>query len=546
MTSRTWIAGGAVAALLAGLPPAPGAQDRASAQRIEPRTIAELRQWDGRIDRMLRTDELVVRRVFGDPQVPGRTHERADQRHRGIPVVGGDVVRQIDGGQTVSIFGTLYEGIDLDVTPRLTPRDAKAAVERLTGARLGESRTPELTVLPRPEGGYALTYRIRVAARGDVRVYFLDAATGDVVFDYSDKKTQSAVGTGVGVLGDTKKLSVSSAGGQFTANDQLRPPSLRTLNMKGDFLRMEDILNGFVSPGQGDLATDDDNSWNDGPAVDAHAYAGWVYDYYYKRFDRHGLDNADMGLWSFVHPVNRQDLEENYDLYGDAILDYYINAFYCCDGAMVYGEGLPPGYVLAGSNQSVDFFSAALDIVAHELTHGVTDFTSNLIYRNEPGALSEAFSDIMAASVEFYFEPAGDDLQRADYLIGEDVIRPGGIRSMSNPASFGDPDHYSKRYTASGDNGGVHTNSSIVNQAFYLAIESGTNRTSGMSVQGVGAANREQIEQVFYRAFTLMLPSNATFSVARAACEQAARDLYGASSAAFRAVSQAWAAVGVS
>jgi len=546
MTLRTWIAGGAVAALLAALPSAPGAQDRAGLTRIGPRTIAELRQWDGRIDRMLQADDLVVGRVFPDTRVTGRTHERAGQRYRGVPVFGGDVVRQLDGGQTVSIFGTLYEGIDIDVTPRLTPSDAKAALERLTGARLGVSRTPELTVLPMPDGGYALTYRLRIAARGDVREYFLDATTGDIVFDYSDKKTQSAVGRGVGVLGDSKKLSVTSSGGRFTANDQLRPPSLRTLNMKGDFLRLEDILNGFVSPGDSDLATDDDNDWTDGPAVDAHAYAGWVYDYYYKRFDRHGLDNADMGLLSFVHPANRQDLEENYALYGDPILDYYLNAFYCCDGAMIYGEGLPPGYVLADSGQTVDFFSAAIDIVAHELTHGVTDSTSNLIYSNESGALSEAFSDVMATSVEFYFEPPGDGLRHADYLIGEDVIRPGGIRSMSNPASFGDPDHYSKRYTGSGDNGGVHINSSIVNQAFYLAIEGGTNRTSGMSVQGVGAGNREQIEQVYYRAFTLLLPSNATFSVARGACEQAARDLYGESSAAFRAVSQAWAAVGVS
>lgn len=545
MTLRTWIAGSAVATILAAVPPAPGAQDRAGLVRIGPQTIAELRQWDGRIDRMLRSDDLVVRRVFADRQVPGRTHERSDQRFRGVPVFGGDVVRQIDGGQTVSIFGTIYEGIDLDVTPRLTPGDAKAAIERLTGARLGVARTPELTVLPRPEGGYALTYRVRVAARGDVRVYFLDAAAGDVVFDYSDKKNQSAVGRGVGVLGDDKKLSVTSSGGRFTANDQLRPPSLRTLDMQGDFLRLEDILNGFVSPGQGDLATDDDNDWTDGPAVDAHAYAGWVYDYYYKRFDRHGLDNADMGLWSFVHPATRQDFEENYDRYGDAILDYYINAFYCCEGAMVYGEGLPPGWLL-GNGQTVDFLSAALDIVAHELTHGVTDATSDLIYRNEPGALSEAFSDIMATSVEFFFEPPGDGQRRADYLIGEDAFRPGGIRSMANPASFGDPDHYSKRYTGSGDGGGVHINSSIVNQAFYLAVEGGTNRTSGMSVQGVGAGNREQIEQIFYRAFTLMLPRTATFSVARAATEQAARDLYGASSAAFRAVSQAWAAVGVS
>jgi thermolysin len=546
MNARTWIAGGMATALVAALASTPEAQDRAGLQRIEPQTIAELRQWDGRLDRLRRSGDLVVRRVSADAKVLGRTHERADQYHLGVRVFGADVARQFDGGQTVSVFGTLYDDIDVDPTPQLSREDAKTAVERLTGARLGASRLPELVVLPEPEGDYTLAYRAQVATRGDVRVYFLDATTGDVVFDYSDLKTQSAVGKGVGVLGDRKKVSVTSSGGGFVASDQLRPLSLHTLDMRGDFLRLEDILNGFLPIQASDLASDADNDWRDGPTVDAHAYSGWVYDYYFKRFGRHGLDNSDLGLWSFVHPVHRQDFLQNYDVYGDGILVYYLNAFYCCGGAMVYGEGLPPGYVLVGSGQYVDFFAAALDIVAHELTHGVTEFTSNLIYQHESGALNEAFSDVMATSVEFYFEPPGSGSQRADYLIGEDVFRPGGLRSMADPAAFGDPDHYTKRYTGSGDNGGVHINSSIVNHAFYLAIEGGTNRTSGMHVSGVGAANRDQIEQVFYRAFTLLLPSNATFSVARAACEQAARDLYGAGSPAYQAISQAWEAVGVS
>ena len=98
---------------------------------------------------------------------------------------------------------------------------------------------------------------------------------------------------------------------------------------------------------------------------------------------------------------------------------------------------------------------------------------------------------------------------------------------------------------AAADNGGVHTNSTIASHAFYLAIESGTNRTSRLAVQGVGSTNREQIEKVFYRGFTQLLPSNATFSLARAATIQAARDLYGTGSAPERAVTQAWTAVGV-
>ena len=95
------------------------------------------------------------------------------------------------------------------------------------------------------------------------------------------------------------------------------------------------------------------------------------------------------------------------------------------------------------------------------------------------------------------------------------------------------------------DNGGVHTNSGIPNQAFYLAIEGGTNRTSGMTVQGVGATNRDQIEKVFFRAFTTLLPPNATFATARAATIQASRDLYGSGGSVERAITQAWDAVGV-
>ena len=114
-----------------------------------------------------------------------------------------------------------------------------------------------------------------------------------------------------------------------------------------------------------------------------------------------------------------------------------------------------------------------------------------------------------------------------------------------NPTVFGDPDHYSIRDTSPDDDGGVHTNSTIPSHAFYLSIEGGRNRVSGLTVQGVGAGNREQIEKSFYRAFTFLLPASANFSTARAATIQAARDLYGANATAVAAITQAWAAVGV-
>jgi thermolysin len=516
------------------------AQAHPGLMQVRPGVLSELREWDARVTSMLRDGDLRERRVFEDTLLPGRQHERLDQYYRGVKVFGADVVRQIAGGQTISVFGVLYSDINLDTVPGLSEVEAKAAVEKLAGVTLGPSRTPELGILPRDGGGYALTYRARAATEGDITVFFLDANTGMVVMAYSDLQTQSAVGKGIGVLGDSKKLSVRTQSGTYQAHDVLRPPAIDTYDMKGNLTRVLAFLNNTVTLGQNDLASDADNDWRDGAAVDAHAYAGFTYDYYYKRFGRAGLDNRNMPMMSLVHPVRREDI---FTYPSSVISLYYVNAFYAGGGVMVYGEGIPPGYTLGG--QFVDYQSGALDVVAHELSHGVTDFTSDLIYRNESGALNESFSDVMATGVEFFFQEVGSGTMKADYLVGEDTWRPGGIRSLANPQAFDDPDHYSRRYTGTADNGGVHSNSGISNHAFYLAIEGGTNRTSGLSVQGVGSSSRDQIEKVFYRAFTQLLPQNATFSMARAACEQAARDLYGASSAAFRAVQQAWIAVGV-
>jgi bacillolysin len=506
-------------------------------------TFAELRAWDPQVDRMIRDGDLRVRRTDDDPLLPGRAHDRLDQFHDGVRVVGGDIARQTRDGVTVSIFGTIHPGIDIDVTPALSADDVRAIVGRLSGAAIGRGRVPELAILPDGSGGYRLTYRVKAFTADEGTEYFIDAKTGAVVRQLIGAQRQAAVvGHGTGVLGDEKKVSVSSSSGAFVAVDRLRPPSLSTYDARGNVTRVLAFLNGVTDLAPSDLASSTSTTWSDAVSIDAHAYLGYVYDYYFKRFGRRGLDNQNIALLSVVHPVRRQDVLTQ----PNRIVDlFYLNAFYAGDGVMVFGEGLPPGIVTLPGRQSWNYLAGALDVIGHELTHGVTDFTSNLVYANESGALNEAFSDIMGTSVEFFYQPAGTALMQADYVIAEDVVTPGGIRNMSNPAVFGDPDHYSIRYTGDADNGGVHTNATIATHAFFLAIEGGTNRTSGLSVQGVGAANREQMEKVFYRAFTQLMPSNATYAVARLVTIQAARDLYGAGGAVERAVTQAWTAVGV-
>jgi bacillolysin len=507
---------------------------------------AQLRSWDATVDAMRRSGELVLSRTRADTVLPGRTHERYEQYVNGVRVIGGEVTRQTAGGLTTSIFGQLHAISGVPDRPELS-EDAARDLFSAMAVRGGPFTRPlELVILARNDGTYALSYSTHVWTREGWMQTYIDARTGEVLLQYNDLKGQAAVGTGTGVLGDTKKISTRLQSGRYLADDALRPPALITYDMQGNLQRTEDYLDGVYIATTSDVASDSDNVWTDGATVDAHVYVGYTYDYYFKRFGRKGLDDRNAPIYAITHPVRRSDLAT---LSEDDIDTFMLNAFWCggCGpsfwGAMMFGEGLPAGITLGG--QTVDFFSAGIDVVAHELTHGVTQYTSNLIYLNESGALNESFSDMMGTSVEFFYQTPGTGLRQADYLIGEDIFRPGGIRSMSNPGAFGDPDHYSRRRIGTEDNGFVHTNNGIPNQAFYLAIEGGTNRTSGLAVTGVGGANREQIEKAFYRAFAFLMPSNSTFSTARAATIQAARDLYGTNSTAERAITQAWTAVGV-
>jgi thermolysin len=130
-------------------------------------------------------------------------------------------------------------------------------------------------------------------------------------------------------------------------------------------------------------------------------------------------------------------------------------------------------------------------------------------------------------------------------VIGETVAGPRGLRALGDPSAYGQADHYDRRFTGGEDNGGVHVNAGIAALAFYLAVEGGVHPTSGVAVAGLGPARRDVIDRVFYRAFVFLLPSDATFAMARRATIQAARDEFGPASDVESAVAEAWTAVGV-
>jgi vibriolysin len=271
------------------------------------------------------------------------------------------------------------------------------------------------------------------------------------------------------------------------------------------------------------LVSSSSNPINTGDnAIDsAHNYAIATYDFYNNNYGRDSIDDNGMILRSRVHYSNN-----------------YNNAFW--DGTqMTYGDGDGSTFVP---------LSQDADVVAHELTHGVTEDESGLIYANESGALNEAWSDIFGAGVDRQEGASITDT----WLLGEDIYTPGipgdALRVMDDPAAAGDRDYYPDRYTGSADNGGVHTNSGIANLAFALLVEGGTH-PRGKTSNNVPALNGNfdtslgMALDIFYDANVGCLTPSSNFQAARNCTAAAAQSQFGATAEA--AVQEAWDAVGV-
>ena len=274
----------------------------------------------------------------------------------------------------------------------------------------------------------------------------------------------------------------------------------------------------------GTLLCTDGQNCGDSAAQSAHDGAGDVYDYYASKFGRDSLNDNGMTLISSVH-----------------VLTNWNNAAWY-NNQMIYGDG---------DGSTFSNLAGGYDVIAHELTHGVTEFESNLAYQKESGALNEGLSDIFGAAAE---ADRDGSINSGTWLIGEDVYTPGtngdALRYMDNPTADGySADYYPERLysgncqpSSSNDYCGVHGNSGIANLAFQLLVEGGTH-PRGKTTEVVPGVGMSTAEQVFYRAQTTYLSSNSSFSAARTGCASAASDLFGQS--VVDAVNSAWCAVGV-
>lgn len=463
--------------------------------------------------------------------------KKYQQLYKGLQVEFGVQNVVSENGNLKVISGRYIDISEINVIPKLTEKEALSFALKSIGAKsyMWENKSNEdflkkeqndsnatfypkgeLLVIERDIFGEnpipVLAYKFDIYALNPIsRDYiYIDANNGDLLLN--DPIMKDIQGIGNTRYSGQRPFETQQSGTQYKLRDYSRGSGIETYNMnKGtDYNSATDFI-------------DNDNNWTsseynninkDNAALDAHWGAEKTYDYFLLKHNRNSYNGSRAIIKNYVHFSNAYD-----------------NAYW--DGQrMTYGDG--------GS-----LFSplTSVDVVGHEIGHGVCSYTANLIYSNESGAINEGLSDIWGAMVEYFAEPT-----KQTYLIGEEIKLGGGaIRSMINPKSYSQPDTYkgTNWYLGTGDNGGVHTNSGIMNHWFYILSEgkSGTNDIgNSYVVTGIG---KEKSAKIVYRAESVYFTATTNYLQASALTIQAANDLYGVNSLEALTVENAWYAVGV-
>ncbi|WP_052732693.1 M4 family metallopeptidase [Hymenobacter terrenus] len=511
------------------------------------------------------TDNLRALRVETDEL--GQRHERFQQYFNGVKVEHGLYTVHPAAGVLSGEFKPVPA--NLSTKPALS---AAAALQRslaTVGARRymwedaaeeaglkRQTQNPAATYRPTGELVLVEDYRVADPARRPVvlawkfNIYaqqpesrawvYVDARTGDVVLQDAIIKhahglapagtampptkapasvrgiRSTATGTFATRYIGTRQVATDLFNGSYRLRDYTRATGIETYNARNSTVLASAI--DFTDSDNNWTAGEFNNAAKDNAALDAHFGSTQVYDYWMTMHGRDSWDGNGSKLLNYVH------YSSNFD-----------NARWN-GSAMLYGDGATLFRPLT-----------SLDVCAHETGHGICQATAGLVYMNESGALNEGFSDIWGATIENYVDPA-----KQTWIVGEDItLTSGGLRSMSDPLTTSvlspSPANYRGRRWNFGstDNGGVHTNSGVLNHWYYILSmgKTGVNEQGqAYNVTGISIAKAARIA---YRAERLYLTPNSDYRSARVFTIQAATDLFGANSPEVRAVTDAWYAVGL-
>ena len=393
----------------------------------------------------------------------GRSFVRFQQLYRDIPVVGGELIIQSDTKHNIiSANGEILPELDLDVTPTITAEAARQ------------------TALAKVAKAHGLNTDDLTTSEPELWIY------NPILLGGPGPRFSSLVWrlevTPVELAPIRELVLVDAKFGAVVLNfNQVHTAKNRVTH---------DANNSFTLPGT--LVCNESNptcSGGDSHEVAAHTYAGDTYDFYLAEHGRDSIDDAGMTMVSTVH-------------YGFNVFNAFWNG-----SQMIYGDA-------AG-------FPLADDVVAHELTHGVTEYESGLNYFYQSGAINESLSDVWGEFVDLA-QATGNDAGDTRWEVGEDISGFGALRNMQNPPAFGDPDRMlsSNYWCGEADNGGVHINSGVNNKAVFLMVDGGT--FNGKTVTGMGIS---QVADLYYEVQTNLLTSGSNYNALYDALIQASINL---------------------
>ncbi|MFE1459766.1 M4 family metallopeptidase [Streptomyces nigra] len=464
-------------------------------------------------------EKLLVKDVVKDAD--GTTHTRYERTYAGLPVLGGDlVVHDKSGRTTVTRAGKATLALNT-LSPKITK--SAAAGTALAASKKTEVKGAETERAP----------RLVVWAGAGKPVLAWETVVEGVQKDGTPSELQVVTDAATGKqLLAAEKVHTGSGKGQFVGDVEIGTTQSGSTYQLVDPDRANqktyDLNQG--TSGTGTLFTDDNDVWGNGQpsdrqtaGVDVAYGAAATWDYFKDSYGRNGIRNDGVAAYSRAHYGNN-----------------YVNAFWqdSCF-CMTYGDG-------SGNTHPL----TALDVAAHEMSHGVTAATAGLVYSGESGGLNEATSDIFAAAVEFHEDLPADP---GDYFVGEKIDINGDgtpLRYMDKPSKDGaSKDNWSS--TLGGID--VHYSSGPANHFFYLLSEGSGPKTvngvdydsptyDGQPVTGIGIENAAAI---WYRALTTYMTSTTNYAGARTATLSAAADLFGAYSPTYLAVADAWAGINV-
>jgi Zn-dependent metalloprotease len=471
----------------------------------------------------------------------GYTHERYTQYYRGIKIENSDVRVHYLNDMFVSANGEYIDVPDIDVSVILSKEDAIQKAKKHIGAKeymwedekennwlknITNDKTAsfypnaEIVICKNSidfqDTTFHVAYKIDIYAKEPLRhdYVYVDSKTGNILAVIPILINVN--GTAQTRYSGTRTIATQQNGNVYRLRDYGRGGGIETYNLN----RSTSISNAVDF-------TDNDNNWTaaeyhntnkDDAALDAHWGAMMTFDYFKNIHGRNSYNNNNGVLKNYVH------YNSNYDNAG-------WNGTY---NYMIYGDGYTQFDALT-----------ALDVIAHEIGHGVCQYSAGLIYQGESGAINESFSDIWGACVENWATT-----NKQIWLIGEDIsLQDAALRSMDNPKRFGDPDTYGGTNwinpSSGHDNGGVHINSGVMNYWFYLLSVGGSGTNDLGNSYSIAGISIDKAAKIAYRAESVYMTASTNFAAARTHTIQAATDLYGACSPEVVSTTNAWRAVGV-